>query len=445
MSQCDFPDCGVRLKSGTRCYLHEGQPIPKPRAVTALPMTPLTPLSSSFARSVERGRLRQLGLERPVVSPWRELNDTLGGGFWPGLHMLVAGTGVGKTQLCLQIAVAAAKLDEPAPVGLIELELDEMQLALRILGEDAGVGWSNAYLGKSSNDQYTRLEESAERLKNIPVYTDFGDAMSWGSGRLRAMAESMRKAHPVGPLLIVLDFLQLTGCDPGEERLDLRERIGRAAYQARMVSRKYGVSVIVVSSTARDNYGALSAKMDKTGLTAHQGQFSVQRQVLNPDALIGTGKESGELEYAADSVTVLIRPKLTAGQCDPVIQELHEQGGNVVIAATVKVRAGVRSWFALAFQKGRFSSLPEQVSNSLGGVKEEHEPQETADDGLSRRVEAIVSFLHASKAAGVPVTGQRQLREVLDGSGKARHEAIRVAFLQMRIRANPITKCIEVV
>lgn len=358
---------------------------PKPAPKTA----PLKRVSDSFARAIERGRLRQQGLELPVPSPWQELNGTLGGGFWAGMHMLIAGTGVGKTQLCMQLTAHAATRHTPIPVGLIELELDEMQLALRLLGDNAGVSWSGAYLGKLHDDSYAKLDLSAQRLASLPVYCDFGDAMSWGPSRLRAMAASMRAAHPTGPILIVLDFLQLVGPDPGDDsRLDLRERIGRAAYAARMVSREYGASIILVSSTARENYGALASKMDKTGLRTLRSGLITERVVMNPEALIGTGKESGELEYAADSVTVLLRPQLTLGANHEHIDQVLARRGKVVVAATVKVRAGAPSWFALAFERGSFAALSTEAINSLGGSREDDdaEPEKTESD---RSAEAV--------------------------------------------------------
>jgi hypothetical protein len=177
-------------------------------------------------------------------------------------------------------------------------------------------------------------------------------------------------------LLIVLDFLQLVGPDPGtDSRIDLRERIGKAAYAARMVARHHGASVLVVSSTARDNYASLSGKLAKTGLVASREGPVTFRQVLNPDALIGTGKESGELEYAADTVTVLVRPQLTLGENHAEIDQLLARRGRPIVAATVKVRAGQPGWFALGFEKGVFSSLSVDAMNSLGGERSEQEPE----------------------------------------------------------------------
>lgn len=451
-AKCAIPGCEYRPDKGSRlCYIHQDwtpphQPAPhddwepddnaapdappQSRAEKRAPKAPAPPklqnVSTLFAPAIERGRLRQKGVELPVPTPWRELNDTLGGGMWPGLHMLVAGTGVGKTQLCMQIASHAVTRPSPIPVGLIELELDEMQLALRILGDHAHVSWSGAYLGKIHDDSYAKLDASAALLSSLPMYCDFGDAMSWGPSRLVAMAQGMRAAHPTGPLLLVLDFLQLVGPDsPEDGRLDLRERIGRAAYAARMVARKYGASVLLVSSTARDNYGTLSGKMDKTGLRCQRSGLFSKRVVTNPDALIGTGKESGELEYAADSLTVLIRPQLTLGDNHQEIDQLLAREGRPIVAATVKVRAGAPSWMALGFEKGVFSSLSPEAMNSLGGERDaEKEPESTADELVAQ----VVALARDMQASGAPICKRTTFAEMIRGRKADVLDAVKTAL-----------------
>lgn len=456
MSTCNYPMCGaVTLRGAARCYVHEGWPAPgetpaddewlpddndapdaPPTAqqhapAPAKPEAPkLQPVSALFAKSIERGRLRQKGLELPVPTPWRELNETLGGGLWPGLHTLIAGTAVGKTQLCLQIASFAVTRPRPIPVGLIELELDEMQLALRLLGDDAKVSWSGAYLGKLHDDQFKLLDVSAERLSRIPMYSDFGDAMSWGPRRLRAMAAAMRVAHPTGPLLLVLDFLQLVGADDQQSsRLDLRERIGGAAYHARMVSREFGASVLVVSSTARDNYAALSSKMDKTGLRVVRSGHVQRRVVGNPDALIGTGKESGEVEYAADSVTVLIRPQLTLGNNHQEIDQVLASEGQPIVAVTAKVRAGRPSWMALCFRGGVFSELSPDAMNSLAQGPAE-QAESAPEVSIDERVQAVVELVRAFESRGEPFKTKKALVDLLSGTKLVRLEAVRIAFAE---------------
>ena len=60
--------------------------------------------------------------ELPVPTPWKCVNRELGGGLWPGLHVLVGNTGTGKSQWALQLALHAA--EQGTHVCYVGLELD---------------------------------------------------------------------------------------------------------------------------------------------------------------------------------------------------------------------------------------------------------------------------------------------------------------------------------
>jgi replicative DNA helicase len=66
--------------------------------------------------------------------------------------------------------------------------------------------------------------------------------------------------------------------------------VGRVSYVARTIARDLKAAVVVLSSTARANYAEL-----------------VNDPGRDPGDLVGLGKESGEIEYAADGVLVLAR------------------------------------------------------------------------------------------------------------------------------------------
>ncbi len=102
-------------------------------------------LGSTLAGALERAERRCSGKEKPIALPWPVLNDHFGGGLWPGFHIINKGTGVGGTQLALQLALHAAKNGTPALY--LGLELGELDLALRVLGEEARVPWSRLWTG----------------------------------------------------------------------------------------------------------------------------------------------------------------------------------------------------------------------------------------------------------------------------------------------------------
>lgn len=395
---------------------------------------PPVSLDSLVEAAMAKAERRASGEDKPVETPWRHLNETLGGGLWPGAHFLVAGTAVGKSQLSFQIARHAAK--SGVPVGLIALELDEMQMVIRLATEEANshiqnvkdrIRWSAIYNGKASEFQLQRIKKAARDVGQMPIITDFGQAMGWPASRLDFVVRTLRTKYPTGPALIVLDFVQLVASEegPNVRPMDLRERIGRAGYMARNLGRQHGVSIIIISSTARENYARLSGPLSKLGLHVDKSR----RICTMPDQLIGLGKESGELEFAADSVNVLVQPRTTAGACDPEIDQLKEQGGKVVVCASVKVRAGQPSWFALAFSDGRFTELRDEAMNSLCGTEDE-------SDGKAGRpkrdpqsyVLEVVQAVQKAELGGKALANATAVTEHVVGNDRQVRDAVKLAM-----------------
>jgi len=294
--------------------------------------------------------------------------------------MLVGGTGSGKTTFALQCALEGARAGHP--VAYIGLELDASQVAMRLAGELAGVSWSKLWLGKSTDSEAERFKEAADELREMPIYPLSGGPSSWGASNILTIAAQLSDKDTDGkPPLLVIDFLQLIGADASEAHgMSLRERIGAAAYQARQAARLYGVAVLVISSTARSNYGLVSGQTIKNQnqLSWKDVGFKVSpdrnRFMFSPDLLVGLGKESGEIEFAADSVTTLVKTGLNI--CNP--EKLY-------LAAVAKLRAGPPSWAALRFTY-RFQELTageqKALTNEALGGKADTTPATPTGDSV---------------------------------------------------------------
>lgn len=321
--------------------------------------------------ALARAERRRRGDEKPIPLPWPSMRTQFGGGLWPGVHVLVSATGSGKSTWALQLGLASASAG--LPVAYIGLELDEMQIALRLLAEAGRVPWSPLYLGTATVEQIRCARDAKATIEALPLYVELGRPGGWPVSELAALVEQMRAAHPEPagagslPMLVVLDFLQIVGDERDGEgrpaRLDLRERIGRAAYFARDVTRRFDVAVLLISSAARDKYGALGGETLKdVGLAIDcdkdaQGKVRWEdgvpvvrsRRVLRPDLLVGLGKESGEIEFAADSVTAAIRSPLRADKNE----------SSSVLFITAKGRATGAAWTELRFNGHRFADAPD--------------------------------------------------------------------------------------
>jgi replicative DNA helicase len=292
-------------------------------------------LANVLPGALDRLRRRALGIDKPIELPnWPRLATALGGGLWPGCHILTGGTGTGKSQLALQLAFQAAK--QGIPTRYVALELDDLGLVARLLcmaaGDRAGVWWSQLYTGQGALSTH-KLDELARaygaELAALPLYlaTDQGPH-GWSYDQIEPAVELLREVHPEAqdrPVLLVVDFLQLL-TSPEGKREELRETIGRAAYAARHAARKRNAAVLLLSSAARDKYAALSVELDTDGKPT-AGHYD----------LVGMGKESGDIEYAADTAIVLTRNKEAKGE---------------LWVAIAKQRAGKGGWFRLVESNG---------------------------------------------------------------------------------------------
>lgn len=296
---------------------------------------------------LETMRRRAEGEEAPLVTPWESVNKAFRGGIWPGLHVLVSASGMGKTQWAMQVAVAAAEAGHP--VVYAGLELGRLDVVMRVLGIVSGRPWSDLMFGKDAFAKTAHAsEEHKKKLRELPLYIDIAPPFGWKTSRLELLARRHK------PKLLVLDYVQLIA--PESEREDARRTIGRAAYAARAVARDYGCAVLAISSTARANY---------VNVDGAEGDPKKKLGHGDPARLIGLGKESGELEFASDTVLVLGHEPRAEGE--------EEKAERTSWLAVAKGRGIPTSWTELRFDRRGFSDpnapLPAKLNPEFEDMK----------------------------------------------------------------------------
>ena len=306
----------------------------------------LRPLRELTGDAWDRMEARANGEEGALPVPWSDLAAVLDphagpAALRPGVHVLVGGTGSGKTQLALGLALAAARAGHP--VGYVGLELDPVGVVARLAALEwartrkreavlpverwSVLDWPRRDAGR---DALHRVRDKvADELDKLPLSLVFGDARSSGAGFTAddfgaVAAEVAKQGDRKRPALVVLDFLQLLSGGGSADDREIRTRIAGASYAANNAARAGECAVLLVSATARDNYGALTLELDKL-----------------PDAggFVGFGKESGEIEYAATSVLVMARADGYPGDR---------------LVAVAKNRHGGTGWAALGWDGSAF-------------------------------------------------------------------------------------------
>lgn len=295
-------------------------------------------LEPAFARVLRRCE----GKEQPIPLPWPSLNQHFGGGLWPGVHYLTKGTGIGGTQLALDAMLHAASRGVTSLY--VGLEMGSFDLGVRAMGLQSGLPWSSLWTGKAGSSYLARAKDSIADLAELPIYVEVARPMGFAASDIVTAAERVRDEHPgEEPILGVVDFLQLVGDEPDGDD-DLRQRIAKAAYALRESAVRLNVAWLAISSIARLSgrglselvHGALTYREDDNGCP-------IDRAVLEPDQIVGLGKESGEIEYSGDSVSVVAR----------VTGSFDGRGCDVVFA-TAKGRATGAMWSPLRFTGHRY-------------------------------------------------------------------------------------------
>jgi replicative DNA helicase len=153
--------------------------------------------------------------------------DRMTAGLQPGdLVILAARPSMGKTAFALNIGEHVA-VKEGLPVVVFSMEMGASQLALRMVGSLGRIDQQHLRTGALRDDEWGRLSEAVDQLRNVSVFIDETPALN--PAELRARAR--RQARQCGKLgLIIIDYLQLmsgTGSSSSENRATEISEISR--------------------------------------------------------------------------------------------------------------------------------------------------------------------------------------------------------------------------
>ncbi len=258
--------------------------------------------------------------------------DRLTAGFQAGdLIVLAARPSMGKTALAINIAEHVA-LHEGLPVAVFSMEMGAAQLAVRIVGSIGRIDQSHLRTGKLTDEEWPRLTEAIEKLRNISLHIDESAGLT--SSELRANAR--RLARQCGQLgLIVVDYLQLMSGSTSSDENRATE-LGEISRGLKMLAKELKCPVVALSQLNR----SVETRPDKRPLMSDL-------------------RESGAIEQDADIIMFIYRDEYyTKDACkEPGVAE-------VIIA---KQRNGPTGVVKLAFLKPitKFESLANGASGDF--------------------------------------------------------------------------------
>ena len=259
-----------------------------------------------------------------ITTGFLDMDRKLAGFQATDLIVLAARPAMGKTALALNFAMNAALLGE-RPVGIFSLEMGRGQLVTRLLSCLGTVEGGKLRTGKLTDEDWARLLEASERLRQHHIFIDDTPGVTLSDVRARC-----RRLKAVAPNLglIVLDYLQLMqGDDPRSPR---QQQISDISRGLKILAKDLEVPVLALSQLNR-------------GVE--------QRAEKRP--MVSDLRESGAIEQDADVIMFIYRDEIY--NPDSADKGLAE----VIIA---KQRNGPTGTVKLAFQGqyARFDNLAEE-------------------------------------------------------------------------------------
>jgi len=232
------------------------------------------------------------------------------------LIILAARPSMGKTSLAVNIAEHVA-LNEGLPVAVFSMEMGASQLAVRIVGSIGRIDQGHLRTGKLTDDEWPRLTEAIEKLRNISLHIDETPGLTVSELRANARRLARQCGGKLG--LIVVDYLQLMSVSGGMSDENRATAVGEISRGLKMLAKELGCPLIALSQLSR----AVEQRTDKRPMMSDL-------------------RESGAIEQDADVIMFIYRD-------DYYNKDSKEPGVSEVIIS--KQRNGPTGTVKLAFLK----------------------------------------------------------------------------------------------
>ncbi|TDP78659.1 replicative DNA helicase [Aquabacterium commune] len=201
------------------------------------------------------------------------------------LIVLAARPSMGKTALALNIGEHVA-VNLGLPVAVFSMEMGGGQLALRMIGSSARIDQSNLRAGTLSDDEWSRLSETTERLIKAQMFIDETGALSANELRARARRKARECGGKLG--LIIVDYLQLMAggeaASGGAAQENRATMLGEVSRGLKALAKELQCPVIALSQLNR----AVESRPDKRPMMSDL-------------------RESGAIEQDADVIMFIYR------------------------------------------------------------------------------------------------------------------------------------------
>ena len=188
------------------------------------------------------------GQHRGISTGYDKIDNALSGFHPADLIILAARPSVGKTSLALDIARRSA-LKQNTPVGIFSLEMSSSQLIERLLATESRLDAWRMRTGKiKSQEDFSALNEAADRLRTLPIFIDDRSGMS--TLTIRSTARRMKREHDIK--MLIIDYLQLITPHENRSNDSMVQHITEVSRTLKQVARELTIPVLALSQLSRD-------------------------------------------------------------------------------------------------------------------------------------------------------------------------------------------------
>lgn len=245
-------------------------------------------------------QLQKNRLLKPIDTGFPALNNSLGGGLFPGLYVLGAVSSLGKTTFVLQMAdyIALSEHD----VLFFSLEMSKFEMVAKSLSMLTGqiARESNGLVASSLRDIMQGRANESTLKSAYDRYRSRAEHISIIEGNFETTVKTMatriyehmkNRSKPV----VFVDYLQII--TPESDRLSDKQAVDRNVTQLKQLSREFDIPIVLVSSFNRENY-------------------------ITPVSY-SSFKESGAIEFGADVIIGLQLEAIHIAQEQKNLSEKH--------------------------------------------------------------------------------------------------------------------------
>ena len=237
-------------------------------------------------------------LQPPQPTGFKELDSILEGGLYPGcLYVIGAISSLGKTTFTMQIADQIAQRGQEVIIFSLEMAAEELiakSISRETFIEAERVGRLDTAKTQTGllNCKKWREADKETIINAVGKYADYAagkieirtaeDLTRGGKEKmLEAMKEIIKEhiAATGSKPTVIIDYLQILALLAQSERRETKAQVDASVWEFKTMARAFNIPVIAVSSFNRDNY--------------------------NTKANLAAFKESGAIEYSADTCIAL--------------------------------------------------------------------------------------------------------------------------------------------